>query len=208
MNNPRRFKYNLRKYIGSRLLKTLIFFEINIPFYPWYRRPLNKAVTPPWMNCTSETAQWGRQRTRGGLRARNRVCMQSHSRDRLGGGGGGGGASLQFRALARKPATPTPVVEVYAWWFPMLSSRRTWQKVGQSARCRGDRKRHGASESGGADDGRSFPTLLGPHSILRVRKGIDSKGTGRRRRGMITRVFLTQKARKPTPKYDEQRRAL
>jgi len=25
---------------------------------------------------------------------------------------------------------------------------------------------------------------------------------------MITRVFLTQKARKPTPKYDEQRRAL
>lgn len=50
--------------------------------------------------------------------------MQSHSRDRLDGDDGDGGASLQFRALVRKPATPTPVVEVYAWWFPMLSSRR------------------------------------------------------------------------------------
>lgn len=136
--------------------------RINIPFYSSHRRPLNKAVTPPWMNCTSvaETAQWSRQRTRGGSRARNRACMQSHSRDRLGGGGGGGGASLQFRALARKPAcTPTPVVEVYAWWFPMLSSRRTWQKVGQLRAPGTIGSGTGASERG-ADYGRSFPATL------------------------------------------------
>jgi len=53
----------------------------------------------------------------------------------------------------------TPVVEVYAWWFPMLSLRRGKKSASRLvAGPRGDRKRHGTSERG-ADYGRSFPTL-------------------------------------------------
>jgi len=48
------------------------------------------------------------------------------------------------------------------------------------------------------------PPYIDPYSILRVRKSIGLKRTGKRGEGgIITRVFLTQKARKPTPKYDE-----
>lgn len=172
--------YRLHERIDLCLLKTVIFFKINVPFYSWHRRPLNKAVTPPRMNCTSvtETAQWGRTWARRS-RARNRVCMRSHSRDRLDGDGGGGArASLQFRALVRKPATPTPVVEVYAWWFPMLSSRRGKKSASRLvAGPGGDRKRYGMSERG-ADYGRSFPTSLDPYSILRVCKSIEGNRKG------------------------------
>lgn len=198
--------YRLHERIDLCLLKTVIFFKINVPFYSWHRRPLNKAVTPPRMNCTSvtETAQWGRTWARRS-RARNRVCMRSHSRDRLDGDGGGGArASLQFRALVRKPATPTPVVERLMIPYAKLA---TWQKVGQSARC-GPWGRSEAvrDERKGGRLWAFFPHFVG--SLLDSTCLQKYRREQERRGGMITCVFLTQKARKPTPKYDEHWRAL
>lgn len=92
------------------------------------------------------------------------------------------------------------------------------QKVGQSARSRPTGQLEVAQKERKGDRlWAFFSHLIGsPFSILHVRKGIDVNKDRRREkeieeRGegkMITRVFLTQKARKPTPKYDEQQRAL
>lgn len=74
----------------------------------------------------------------------------------------------------------------------MLSSRRGKKSASRLvARPGGDRKRHGTSERG-ADYGRSFPTLLEPYSILRVRKSIDSKGTGKGKGDDYSRLFNTK----------------
>lgn len=74
----------------------------------------------------------------------------------------------------------------------MLSSRRG-KKSASRARCGpgGDRKRHGTSERG-ADYGRSFPTSLDPCSILRVRKSIGLRGTGKREGDDYSRLFNTK----------------
>lgn len=135
------------------------------------------------MNCTSvaETAQWGWQRSR----ARNRACMQSHSRDRLERRRRRRRRRRRESAISRtrsKTGHPDTCCRSIRLMIP-YGKLATWQKVGQSARCGpgGDRKRHGTSERG-ADYGRSFPTSLDPYSILRVCKSIGSKGTGKRKK--------------------------
>lgn len=150
------------------------------------------------MNCASATQA---ARNEGGSKHERVIKAHAKSRDRS--AAARDCASLQFRARS-KAGYPDTCCRSIRTMIP-YAKFRTRQKVGWSARCRaggprGDRKRHGASERGA--DRRRSPDIS--PSSLSSRFYVFARASARRgecRGRMITRVFLTQKARKPTPKY-------
>lgn len=107
-------------------------------------------------------------------------------------------------ARARKPAIPTPVVEVYARWFPMLSSGRGKKLAGRLVARLETLGAIGSGTGrakGGPDYRRSPDTSPSSLSSRFYRFARASARRGKCKGRMIARVFLTQKARKPTPKY-------
>lgn len=131
-------------------------------------------------------------------------------------------ASLQFRLHLRAgyppppPSTDTCCRSIHRSMTP-YAKFRTRQKVGQSARCwlkspKGDRKRHGASEkereAGGLQTIDVLPMHLPCFSLFPILY-VFAKASAQWGEDDYERVFLTQKARKPTPKYEGSvRRAL
>lgn len=102
-------------------------------------------------------------------------------------------------ARARKPAIPTPVVEGIRTMIP-YAKFRSKKSAGRLVAELGALGAIG-SGTGRAKEGQtvdvlpiSLPRLFLPDSTCSSRRG-ECRGR------MITRVFLTQKARKPTPKY-------
>lgn len=137
------------------------------------------------------------------------IAAHAKSRDQVG-CGARDCASLQFRARS-KAGYPDTCCRGIRSMTP-YAKFRTRQKVGQSARCglggpKGDRKQHGTSERGEGKGRQTIGVL--PMHLPRSpssRFYVFAKASARRGENaggrMITRVFLTQKARKPTPKYE------
>lgn len=159
------------------------------------RRPLNKAVTPSWMNCTSVAYkprnEGGGERGRSRARNHGGACKVTHATDRRRRARPRESAISRTHSKACHPDTCCRSIRSMISYAKLT----TRQKVGQSARCE-PRGRSEAARGERKEDRlwAFFPILLKslplpPFPILHVRKSIGPK---RGREDDYARLFNTK----------------